>query len=151
MPNRAKQKGDRGERAMVQALQALDIHAEKIPLSGAVKGGEFEGDLLLRLPGWLPGKAEVKCRAGAAGWTVIKNWLSTHDFLFLKEDRKEPLVVMPYNIFAQMVRSMKGHYAPEVPSGDSRENKQAHHVEVRDRLEREKSESEFSRLSSLRY
>jgi Holliday junction resolvase len=47
----SKRKGDGFELEVVHFLQAAGIAAEKIPLSGAIKGGSFEGDIAVPIRG----------------------------------------------------------------------------------------------------
>jgi Holliday junction resolvase len=66
---RHRQKGNRVERAIVHALQDAGFAAERVPLSGAARG-RFDGDISAR------------------------DWLGDHDFLIVKADRAEPLVII---------------------------------------------------------
>ena len=54
---KSKRKGSRIERGVVTEFQMVGIHAERVPLSGAV-GGSFAGDILIE--GTY--RAEVKAR-----------------------------------------------------------------------------------------
>jgi hypothetical protein len=77
-----------------------------VPLSGAAEG-EFTGDLRF----WIPGQAarslgEVKSRAGGEGWKTIKEWLGYNDVLFLKEDKMDPLVVLPWAGFIELLSNL---------------------------------------------
>jgi hypothetical protein len=68
----SRQKGNRTERAIVRALQNAGFAAERVPLSGAARG-RFGGDVSVPL---------------------LYDWLGDHDFLIVKADRLEPLVVL---------------------------------------------------------
>ena len=94
---RSRSKGARRERELVQLLVAAGIDAKRVPLSGAVEG--FKGDILL---GEL--RAEVKARASGEGFKTLERWLAGNDLLFLKRDRAEPLVVMPWTRFVDYAR-----------------------------------------------
>lgn len=91
MPNRSRQKGDRGERALVHLFQDHGFSSERIPLSGSA-GGSFTGDITTAFLGkdW---RVEVKCRAN--GFVQLYSWLADHDALIVKADRKVPLLVIP--------------------------------------------------------
>lgn len=102
MPNRQKQKGDRAERAIVQKLKGLGLHAQRVPLSGAA-GGYFGGDLTIEVPGLGNILGEVKSRQGGGGFKLIEAWLGSNDLLFLKRDREDPLVVMPWEVFERFI------------------------------------------------
>lgn len=92
---------------MVARLIDLGAQAVKVPLSGAVE--DFSGDIYLRLPGMDTLVAEVKARANGDGWRTLEKWLDTADVLFLMRDRAEPLVAMPWAIWADLVRALHGH------------------------------------------
>lgn len=100
--NRSKQKGDRIERELVQRHREAGIPAERVPLSGAV-GGQFAGDL--RIAGNL--KGEVKARGGGDGFKTLERWLGDNDLLFLRRDRAEPLVVMPWTQYEELLRGKR--------------------------------------------
>ncbi len=98
MPNRQKRKGNRVENQMVKLLLDADIPAQRVPLSGQV-GGLFSGDIRIAEQY----TAEVKARKNGEGFATIQRWLGENDFLFLKEDRKQPFVVMNWNIFITLM------------------------------------------------
>jgi hypothetical protein len=104
MANRSKQKGDRREREVVEALRTLSplIQAQRVPLSGAA-GGKFSGDVRIEAGGQFF-TAEVKARRDGDGWKKLAGWLADHDLLFLIADRKAPLVAMPWGMFAWLMR-----------------------------------------------
>jgi Holliday junction resolvase len=87
----SRQKGNRAERAIVRALQERGFAAEGVPLSGAARG-RFGGDVSVPLLG-IDRRVEVKCRGD--GFRELYAWLSSADFLVVKADRREPLVVVP--------------------------------------------------------
>jgi hypothetical protein len=75
------------------------LDCKRIPLSGA---GHEKGDLKL-VTGWgqlLRG--ECKSRSKLADWIV--NALGENDFLVLKEDRGEPLVMLRLKTFRDMAQ-----------------------------------------------
>jgi Holliday junction resolvase len=88
---RSRDKGNRVERAIVHALQEHAFAAERVPLSGAARG-RFGGDISVPLLG-KDCRVEVKCRGH--GFSQLYEWLGTNDFLIVKADRCEPLVVLP--------------------------------------------------------
>ncbi len=102
MPNRQKQKGDRVENQMVKLLLDADIPAQRIPLSGQV-GGLFSGDIRIAEQY----TAEVKARKNGEGFATIQKWLGENDFLFLKQDRKSPIVVMTWERYLALMIDTK--------------------------------------------
>jgi Holliday junction resolvase len=97
-PSRAK--GIRVEREFVHLHRDAGIPAERVPLSGAA-GGRFAGDLVVA--GRLRG--EVKARKDGAGFATLERWLGDNDLLFLRRNRAEPLVVMPWAVYASLMRT----------------------------------------------
>ena len=104
----SREKGNRGERAVVRFLQEHGFAAERVPLSGAARG-RFGGDVSIPLLG-ADRRVEVKCRG--IGFRQLYDWLEGHDFLIVRADRCEPLVVIPLKLAAEIAmvaeRSTKG-------------------------------------------
>jgi hypothetical protein len=95
---RSRNKGTRQERAVARYLQEHGFAAERIPLSGSA-GGRFVGDLSLPLLG-VDRCVEVKCRA--RGFRELYAWLDGRDLLIVRADRREPLVVLPLRLAAEI-------------------------------------------------
>jgi len=58
---------------------------------------------LMSTPSWpeaAPLVSEVKTRGNGEGFTMLERWLGDADILFLRRDRPEPLVVLPWRIWA---------------------------------------------------
>lgn len=102
MSRASRDKGQRIEREMVQRHLDMGIHAERVPLSGAA-GGSYTGDVLIHLNGKAALISEVKARKNGGGFTTIENWLSKNDVLFLRRDRADPLVVLPWSTWQRLV------------------------------------------------
>lgn len=96
-----RDKGARVERKVVDLFQMVGVKAQRVPLSGAA-GGQFGGDIMFDIEGWI-GKAEVKARANADGWKSIIGWLGNNDMLVLMQDRKDPLIVLPWYSFTTLI------------------------------------------------
>lgn len=77
-----KRKGSNGEREFARL-----IGGRRVPLSGSA-GGPYAGDV--EWPG--VGRGEVKRRK--SGFRQLYTWLEGRDFLALRADRQEWLVVM---------------------------------------------------------
>src|SRR5262249_36573466 len=95
---RSRDKGARAERALVHFLQSRGFDAARVPLSGAA-GGRYVGDVTLPLLGRAL-CAEVKCRA--SGFAQLYGWLENRDLLVVRADRREPLVVLPLRLAADI-------------------------------------------------
>jgi len=104
----SREKGNSGERAVVRFLQERGFAAERVPLSGAARG-RFGGDVSIPLLG-ADRRVEVKCRGD--GFRQLYDWLEGHDFLIVRADRREPLVVIPMKLAAEIAmaaeRATKG-------------------------------------------
>src|SRR6516162_5310081 len=96
----SRDKGNRLERALVRALQDAGFAAERVPLSGAARG-RFGGDLSVPLLG-ADHRVEVKARAN--GFRRLYDWLGDHDFLIVRADRSEPLIVIPLNLAVEIAK-----------------------------------------------
>lgn len=92
----SRDKGANFEREIVNWHKNCDVPAERIPLSGAVKGN-YKGDI--RLGPTLGLLAE--CKRKARGFGTLYDALSQDDadLLFVRDDRKETLVVMPLETY----------------------------------------------------
>ncbi len=101
MPNASKRKGDGFEREVVAILQNHGIAAEKIPLSGAIKGGSFEGDIDCPVRG-IDRKLECKRRARAFG--TLYGFLGTNFAVVVRDNRTPPLVLMRLDDFAELAK-----------------------------------------------
>jgi Holliday junction resolvase len=94
----SRDKGNRTERAIVRLLQERGFAAERVPLSGAAHG-RFGGDVSIPLLG-TDRRIEVKCRGN--GFRQLYDWLEGHDFLIVRADRRELLVVIPLKLAADI-------------------------------------------------
>jgi Holliday junction resolvase len=94
----SRDKGNRAERALVRFLQSYGFAAERVPLSGSA-GGSFSGDITIPILG-LDRTAEVKVRR--TGFRQLYSWLNGRDLLVVRADRREPLVVLPLQLAAEV-------------------------------------------------
>ena len=91
---KSRDKGLRGERAIVRFLQGRGFAAEKI--SGMYKAGP---DLTVPVLG-VDRMVEIKVRA--RGFAQLYGWLVDRDILIVRADRSEPLVVLPLKLAAEI-------------------------------------------------
>jgi hypothetical protein len=95
----SRQKGNRTERAIVRLLQERGLTAERVPLSGAAHG-RFGGDVSVPVLG-VDRRVEVKCRGD--GFRELHKWLAGVDFLIVRADRRELLVVARLKFAVEVV------------------------------------------------
>lgn len=87
-----RRKGDAGEREIAKLLGGT-----RVPLSGAA-GGEYSGDV--KVP--ILGVGEVKRRAN--GFRQIYGWLEGNDFLAVRADRQQWLIIMPIDTVQKLIQ-----------------------------------------------
>lgn len=101
MPINSRRKGANLERALVKLLQNHGLAAEKVSRSG------YTGyDLTVPLLG-VDRRVEVKARAD--GFKTIYDWLDGVEFLILKSDRRECLMVMRLKDAAGFATILENH------------------------------------------
>ncbi|VUX47783.1 conserved hypothetical protein [Candidatus Defluviicoccus seviourii] len=96
---KSKSKGYRGEANLVKKLKEAGIPCSRIPLSGAV-GGKFAGDIELDSGQ----KIEVKVRK--AGFKFLYDNLESADYLAVKQDNQDYLVVMRLKHFTNLFKPL---------------------------------------------
>lgn len=107
MGKASRDKGARRERQIVELHRALGIKAERVPLSGAMAFRNTRAtdvDVYARGPDAAPLVCEVKARASGEGFVTLERWLGDADALFLVRDRAEPMVVIPWRIWGEMLK-----------------------------------------------
>ena len=106
---RNKRKGGRIEREVVDRHKALGIFAERYPRSGAsnFRGSGHDVDIYLFGPDEGPTIAEVKSRKNGAGFTTLESWLADYDCLFLRRNNADPLVLLPWRMWARIIERVK--------------------------------------------
>jgi len=101
-----RDKGARRERQIVDLHAEIGVKAERVPLSGAMRFRNTEKsdvDVYARGKDAAPFVTEVKARASGEGFVTLERWLGMNDALFLVRDRAKPLVVLPWERWAEMV------------------------------------------------
>jgi Holliday junction resolvase len=105
-----RQKGNRIEREIVKLHGEIGIHAERVPLSGAVNYKDTAGhdvDVYLLGVEECPVVFEVKSRKSGDGFRLLERWLENAEGLFLRSDRNKPLVVLPWETYLRLVEELK--------------------------------------------
>jgi hypothetical protein len=91
VPHRCK--GNRVERELVAYPRDRGCAADRVPLSGSC-GGRFAGDVTVPL----------LCVDRSIDATIHGSygWLAGRDFLIVRADRREPLVIVPLKLAAEI-------------------------------------------------
>lgn len=102
-------KGNRIEREIVDAHKKIGVHAERYPLSGAsrFRGSGHDIDIYPFGADEAPLVAEVKARGDGSGFAMLEKWLGEYDVLFLRRDRQDPLVVLPWRVWQRFLTKDK--------------------------------------------
>jgi Holliday junction resolvase len=106
---RHRRVGNACEREIVERHKALDIHAERYPLSGAsrFRGSGHDVDVYALGRDEAPLGCEVKKRRGGAGFTTLEKWLGEFDALFLRRNHADPMIVLPWRVWARLLERVR--------------------------------------------
>lgn len=107
-----RDKGARVEREIVELFNDYGVSAERVPLSGAVQFRDTRGaDIDVCFQGKDQGAmvGEIKARANGEGFKTLETWLGDADFLVLKRNRKEPMVLFPFRKLMQAMGKKLNH------------------------------------------
>jgi hypothetical protein len=102
---RHRRKGDRIEREIVEVHRAAGVHAERYPLSGAsrFRGSGHDIDIYAFGREAAPLVAECKARGNGGGFVQLERWLGEYDLLVLKRNYADPLVLLPWRVWAPLM------------------------------------------------
>jgi Holliday junction resolvase len=106
---RHRQKGDRIERELVERHKSIGVHAERYPLSGAsrFRGSGHDVDIYAFGQDAAPLVAESKARKDGGGFVQLERWLGEFDALFLRRNHADPLVVLPWRVWAALLERVR--------------------------------------------
>ena len=98
-----RQKGSRIEREVVKCHVEAGIHAERVDAKIGQLGREasWDIDVYWRGKDEAPLCGEIKARKAFPKWLV--EYLSENDFLVLREDKREPLYVVPHRVWLEIL------------------------------------------------
>lgn len=110
----SKSKGNRIEADIVNKLKAIGVEAERIVLSGAA--GRFHSRLEhdVRISDTF--QCEVKARADGQGFIQLEQWMGTASMLFLRRDRQEAGVYMPWETFTKLISAFEEKRTGQCPT-----------------------------------
>jgi Holliday junction resolvase len=105
MANRAKQKGDREERRIVNLIKEWGFHAVRAPLSGAVqfRGQTDDIDAYFNGVDKAPFFIECKMRKDNSGFKVIDDWMGNADILSIRTDGNRAKYVLTEEALKRLV------------------------------------------------
>jgi hypothetical protein len=106
---RHRQKGSRIERELVERHKNISVHAERYPLSGASRFRDSGHDIDIYPFGRdaAPFVAEVKARKNGSGFAQLEKWLGEYQVLFLRRDRADPLVLLPWSTWEALLEKVR--------------------------------------------
>jgi hypothetical protein len=102
-------KGARVEREMVKRHLDIGIYAERVD----ARLGQFSAtkshdiDVYARGRDEAPLCGEIKARKDGAGFATLERWLGDNDFLILRRNNADPIVVVPWAVWAEILRMAK--------------------------------------------
>lgn len=100
-----RQKGDRFERELVHKFQEEGFAAERIPLSGAMRGKFGGRDVSVPILGadW-----SIEAKHHENGFTSIYEWIDPVDILALRRNHCEPLIILRLDKFVDLIKTAEG-------------------------------------------
>lgn len=100
--SKSKDKGRRLENMVVTQLAEYGIKSERVPLSGSL-GGKYASDVVLGSIDHPLGRIECKNRESIADY--FWDYLDPVDYLVIKKNHKEPLVVMRLSELGELLKA----------------------------------------------
>lgn len=102
MTHPSKRKGNSLERDLVNEAREKGLEAKRVPLSGAAEG--YPGDVIVHSSWGSDYCIEAKWRGD--GFKQIYGWLQhkNADALVIKADHQEPLCIIPYTKFLDLLQ-----------------------------------------------
>jgi Holliday junction resolvase len=106
---RSRAKGNRIEREIVSRHAEIGVKAERYPFSGAsrFRGSGHDLDIYAFGTDEGPLVAEVKSRRSGAGFVTLEKWLGEYDCLFLRRNSVEPMVLLPWRVWAVLLAKVR--------------------------------------------
>jgi Holliday junction resolvase len=106
---RHRRVGNACEREVVDRHRDLGVKAERYPLSGAsrFRGSGHDVDIYAFGTDEAPLVAEVKKRKGGAGFIQLEKWLADYDLLVLRRNHADPMVVLPWRVWARLLERVR--------------------------------------------
>lgn len=97
----SRTKGAVYERELVNFFKGYDLSAQRVPLSGATAYAKGDVEIKVHFRD-APFRGECKRRAALPEW--IEKALGDNDFLAMRADRSETLIVLRATTFAELLQ-----------------------------------------------
>jgi hypothetical protein len=98
----SRNKGAGFERELVNAFKELGLEAQRVPLSGATTYAKGDVEVIAGFDGKTKFVGEAKRRKNLPEWIV--NALGDHDFMVMREDRGDTLVMLRLKTFGELLQ-----------------------------------------------
>ncbi len=103
MSRMEREKGARVEREIVTRHKAIGVFAERVPMSGA-SAYTHDADVDVYPWGQEAGALVAEVKARKALPKMMMDWLGENDLLFCKQNRQEPVVMMPWRVYERFLK-----------------------------------------------
>lgn len=98
----SRNKGARFEREVVNCLKGQGLKAQRVPLSGATDYAKGDVEIIAGFDGKTKFVGELKRRKSLPDWIV--NALGEHDFMAMRGDHGETLVMVRLKTFGELLQ-----------------------------------------------
>lgn len=105
--SKSKRRGYQVEVLLRDKHLEAGIPCERVPLSGSM-GGKYTGDLCIPSVEHPIFVVECKARRNGEGFKVLEEWMEGKDILFIKRNNRDPMVVLPWEIYLKLMRAYCG-------------------------------------------
>lgn len=108
--SRSKDKGRSFEHQVADTLTENGIPARRVPMSGMLRGlgDDLDGDVIIT-----DTNEKIECKFRQNISVQLWDWLSGNDYLAIKRNHKEPLIVLTLEQFIRL----KNAVSPKTNSG----------------------------------
>jgi hypothetical protein len=109
MSKSQRDKGLRAEREILDRHKAINIHAERYPLSGGsrFRGSGHDVDLYPFGRDAAPLVVEVKAPKNGSGFTQLEKRLGEYQAVFLRRNRADALVILPWSTWVTLLEKAR--------------------------------------------
>lgn len=108
--SKSKDKGRRFENYVADFLTDNGLPSERIPLSGSLGAAfdsKYDSDVVIGTPENI--EARIECKHRETVSRQLWEWLDGNDYLAVKRNHHQPLIIMPLDEFAALYKKAKGN------------------------------------------